>query len=277
MCGAVRVETGTSDNPRKFTGKEYEKDVKLYHFPGRAVGYDPYIGRFNQRDPAGYGVNWYAYANNNPLKHIDPTGLEPVQSGVTTVAEFTEHLDGRKNPDGSSMSLSDYKPTLTRQVEFSNEGPRYIATEKYGWVDMQHFMAAAALAADVNYGVNRKLAYDHAYDLLYLGELGQKFDPFKDRSASAFSYEDLPSNDAGATFGAYHYDPEGGSLADQVGDFLNHHAGPQGVQQKNSAGEWVWAERPESFHDLPAKADSSRQPITNYSKKPIDLDRLKRR
>ena len=36
--------------------------------------YDPYTGRFTQRDPAGDGVNWYAYTENNPLKYVDPTG-----------------------------------------------------------------------------------------------------------------------------------------------------------------------------------------------------------
>ena len=74
VFGAIRSEVGTSDNPRKFTGKEYESDVKLYYFAARY--YDPYIGRFTQRDPIGDGLNWYIYAANNPLKFIDPTGLE---------------------------------------------------------------------------------------------------------------------------------------------------------------------------------------------------------
>ena len=74
MFGAIRSEVGTSDNPRKFTGKEYESDVRLYYFDARY--YDPYIGRFITRDPIGDGVNWYAYAANNPLKFVDPTGLE---------------------------------------------------------------------------------------------------------------------------------------------------------------------------------------------------------
>ena len=73
VFGAIRAEAGASDNPRKFTGKEWEADVGLYHMGARP--YDPYIGRFTQRDPIGDGLNWYAYAYNNPMKYVDPTGM----------------------------------------------------------------------------------------------------------------------------------------------------------------------------------------------------------
>ena len=100
VFGAVRSEAGTSDNTRKFTGKEYESDVKLYHFPGRPNGYDPHIGRFNQRDPIGDGVNWYAYVSNNPLALIDPTGLisrSPTQREYATLAEAAAFSFGSTN------------------------------------------------------------------------------------------------------------------------------------------------------------------------------------
>ena len=73
VFGAIRSETGTSDNTRKFTGKEFDADSNLYYYAARY--YDPYIGRFTQRDPIGDGVNWYAYTHNNPLAFVDPTGM----------------------------------------------------------------------------------------------------------------------------------------------------------------------------------------------------------
>lgn len=41
--------------------------------------YDPVIGRFYSNDPIGFrdthSFNRYAYANNNPYKYVDPTGM----------------------------------------------------------------------------------------------------------------------------------------------------------------------------------------------------------
>jgi hypothetical protein len=40
VFGAIRAETGTSDNTRKFTGKEFDADSNLYYYAARY--YDPY-------------------------------------------------------------------------------------------------------------------------------------------------------------------------------------------------------------------------------------------
>ncbi|MFX0198183.1 MAG: RHS repeat-associated core domain-containing protein [Candidatus Hodarchaeota archaeon] len=61
-------------NPYMFTGRRFDYETGLYYY--RARYYNPYIGRFLQTDPVGYGdgINWYAYCGNNPLAFVDPTG-----------------------------------------------------------------------------------------------------------------------------------------------------------------------------------------------------------
>ena len=44
--------------------------------------YNPDLGRFISEDPAGQGMNWYAYCNNSPLTNIDPSGRDWGVSGV---------------------------------------------------------------------------------------------------------------------------------------------------------------------------------------------------
>ena len=43
----------------------------------RARWYSPGVGRFLSEDPAGFsgGMNWYAYADGNPISRMDPFGL----------------------------------------------------------------------------------------------------------------------------------------------------------------------------------------------------------
>jgi len=74
------IATGGSNpallNPFRFTGREWDAESGLYYY--RARYYDPQIGRFLSQDPlhlATAGLHNYAYADNNPLRYVDPSGL----------------------------------------------------------------------------------------------------------------------------------------------------------------------------------------------------------
>ncbi|WP_427501458.1 RHS repeat domain-containing protein [Methylomonas sp. MED-D] len=85
--GQALAKTGTI--PRYgYAGRE--PDVTgLIHY--RARSYDPSLGRFAQRDPAGFadGINPYAYVGNNPISFSDPLGLmkaAPIIGGTSAFA-----------------------------------------------------------------------------------------------------------------------------------------------------------------------------------------------
>jgi RHS repeat-associated protein len=58
-----------------YTAREWDSETGLYYY--RARYYDPEIGRFISEDPLRFagGINFFAYADNSPLRFIDPYGL----------------------------------------------------------------------------------------------------------------------------------------------------------------------------------------------------------
>jgi RHS repeat-associated protein len=71
--GTELDRVGSDPNRFSYIGREFDEEINLYYVNARY--YDATIGRFINVDPVQDGWNWYVYANNNPLKFTDPTGL----------------------------------------------------------------------------------------------------------------------------------------------------------------------------------------------------------
>ncbi|MBN1123734.1 MAG: hypothetical protein JXA82_01910 [Sedimentisphaerales bacterium] len=74
--GNIVSSTRTSLNNRLANTKERDASIGLDNHGFRY--YDSGLGRYIQRDPAGYvdGLNVFLHVNNNPINHIDPLGLK---------------------------------------------------------------------------------------------------------------------------------------------------------------------------------------------------------
>ncbi len=109
--GELVSSEGSIEERVKFTGKDYDEAAGLYYFNAR--WYDAELGRFTTEDPARDGLNWYVYVRNNPLRYVDPTGLESADAAYARQA---------------AMSVK-VKPTMFTQNQFKESfGQSFSAT-----------------------------------------------------------------------------------------------------------------------------------------------------
>ena len=96
--GNLVASSGSVVNNFRYTAREFDIETNLYFY--RARYYDPAVARFLSEDPLafGAGVNFYRYADNNPVFWRDASGLFP--SGPAAVMVPSLLLPGRRKLEG---------------------------------------------------------------------------------------------------------------------------------------------------------------------------------
>jgi RHS repeat-associated protein len=128
---AVRSQTEAAKRYR-YTGRERDEESDLYHHKARY--YAPWLGRWTQADPAGIagGPNGYSYANENPVRLVDPDGKQPIKP---------DQHDAEKPPPPSPEEKGEEPPEQKNpQPTVYNAGPTQTAfvpgdVTKYGPYD----------------------------------------------------------------------------------------------------------------------------------------------
>ena len=197
----INSNTSLGDYRYGFNGMESDNEVKgegnSYDFGARI--YDSRVGRWLSGDPleSKYPfVSTYSYCLNNPVVLIDPNGEEPIKPRVGSRSDLIAELRKAGVDDFKSL-MSWFGGGKYVKPDPNNENQntiRYIYSESWGWLDMRHFAAAA------NY-TEGMAATGHM--VLDRGE-GKEVDQSKSNDptekASAWGYEDLPSNLVGVYF-----------------------------------------------------------------------------
>jgi RHS repeat-associated protein len=103
----------------------------------RARYYHPWIGRFASPDPIGFsgGLNWYAYANGNPINFADPTGYA-AQDGQSQYTSFADYLGIAFNRNGMVLVM-EHSAQVVESSRNHGVNPNLVAAtimfEHRGW------------------------------------------------------------------------------------------------------------------------------------------------
>ena len=116
--------TAPDEQPYKYNGKQLDKQngLNMYDYSARYM--EPAIGRFTSVDPLAekyYSISPYAYVGNNPIKRIDPTGMnyeEPVKLFSKKEEQAIPFQVGSPIGDGHFYLISHGTPSTL----FTSEG-----------------------------------------------------------------------------------------------------------------------------------------------------------
>jgi RHS repeat-associated protein len=214
-----------------FQGLKFSDVTGLAHVRHR--DYSASLGRFIELDPIGFDAgdnNWYRFVGNGPTGNVDPSGLQLLVSGRSSLptlllinpTSYTQNDTTCPNNNCEPCHISPHDQARLDQFAAESQvwgriqqgmmvyktsgrsglsgyfadGPRYAYREGIGWIDLQHVAAAAAISE--RYGAITGQVAGYGFEFAQLVQGLYKPSLWD----SAYSYEDLVSNAIGDVVGA---------------------------------------------------------------------------
>ena len=161
--GGITWRNGATDTPFLFNGRfGVITDANGLLFM-RARYYSPLLCRFLNADPLGMagGLNWYAYANGNPIDEADPFGLCSSSAGMNSQNNSVPNLTMTALPNDIGPQFGPYyNPKLPTTVQVN------YPTEDANMRDLNAALTVGKMALDVGVIVATTMATDGLGDFL---------------------------------------------------------------------------------------------------------------
>ena len=210
--GGVFASTGNAQ-PYKYNGKEYDSKKGLNWYDYGARHYDAALGRFTTNDPLAekyYSMSPYTYCADNPVKFIDPNGMEYAPGDLfktkrAAAKDWGMYYNGasiiRKREMGSSIyevkqkgKLKGYSYSAANEGEHSvsislpPNGERFVGSiHSHGDADAEHINNKFS-KADIKYIEKTK---ENGYLATPSGDL-LEYNPYSKKTSIVTS--DLPND-----------------------------------------------------------------------------------
>ena len=134
-AGVERTEDNALNKTLLFQGRRYDPETGFYYYRNRY--YSPVLGRFLQRDPAGYqdGMNLYYLLMNAPLFNVDPLGLGEREDklrdqAIKMESETVRRLEARLKDTVDEGTLADVNAELSASISHLRNLHKWQAQER---------------------------------------------------------------------------------------------------------------------------------------------------
>jgi RHS repeat-associated protein len=136
LYATMTYRIGTNDAPFLFNGRFGVQTDPNGLLDMRARYYNPYLCRFINPDPSGFsgGLNWYAYANGNPVSYLDPFGLGALESDIG--GSWVNQIASGLGVDNSLAAQQGRQDALVGAVNFATMGLANDASSAFTGYDL---------------------------------------------------------------------------------------------------------------------------------------------